>query len=254
MAERRRRAFGACRSPRSRLAQPTFPERRITAGGSGRLPLLQAAARIPDSLVMARLLLLLLVLIPGLALGQGTSPTPRPQTSATPGQGRPDPSAARRAELDRLFEALKAAPDVSGGQMVEARIRAVWAQAVSPAAQLLVRRGMRNMQGNEPAEALEDFDAALVLEPDAPDLWILRARSLARLGDRAAAARDIQEALRLEPRHFGALLALSELQDEAGDAQGALRSFDAALSIHPHMPGAQERRRELQRRAEGDAL
>ncbi|MGG5822777.1 hypothetical protein [Falsiroseomonas sp. HW251] len=191
----------------------------------------------------------LLVLLPALALAQGTPPT-----AATPGSGRPDPSAARRAELDRLFEALKQAPDTSGGQMVEARIRAVWAQQVSPAAALLLRRGMRNMQGNEAGEALEDFDAALVLEPGAADLWIMRARALGRLGDRAAAARDIQEALRLEPRHFGALLALSEMQDEAGDAAGALRSLDAALAIHPRLPGGQERRRDLVRKAEGDAL
>jgi tetratricopeptide (TPR) repeat protein len=205
---------------------------------------------------MLRPATLLLALVPSLALAQATPPTPapRPPTAAVPGQGRPDPSATRRAELDRLFEALQSAPDTSGGQMVETRIRALWAQAVSPAAQLLLRRGMRNLQGNEAGEALEDFDAALVLEPGAPDLWILRARTLARLGDRVAAARDIQEALRLEPRHFGALIALSDLQDESGDAQGALRSFDAALRVHPQMPGAQERRRDLQRKAEGDAL
>ncbi|WP_237217496.1 tetratricopeptide repeat protein [Falsiroseomonas oryziterrae] len=196
-------------------------------------------------------LLTLGLLNPPPALAQAPA---APGGTAVPGQGRPDPSAQRRAELDRLFEALRDAPDTPGGQMVESRIRAVWAQAVSPAAALLLRRGMRNLQGNEAAEALEDFDAALVLEPGAPDLWILRARALARLGDRAAAARDLQEALRLEPRHFGALLALSEFQDEAGNAVGALRSLDAALALHPRMPGAQERRRELQRRAEGDAL
>jgi len=195
--------------------------------------------------------LAILLLLPGLALAQ--SP-PAPGGPVAPGQGRPDPSAQRRAELDRLFEALRDAPDTQGGQMVEGRIRAVWAQSVSPAAALLLRRGARNLQGNEAAEALEDFDAALVLEPGAADLWILRARALARLGDRAAAARDLQEALRLEPRHFGALLTLSELQDEAGNAVGALRSLDAALALHPRLPGAQERRRELQRRAEGDAL
>ena len=80
------------------------------------------------------------------------------------------------------------------------------------------------------------------------------ARALSRLGDRAAAARDIQEALRLEPRHFGALLVLSELQEESGDLGGALRSLDAALALHPKMPGGTERRRDLARRAEGDAL
>jgi tetratricopeptide (TPR) repeat protein len=200
----------------------------------------------PDSRPMTRLAALLL-LCPALAFAQPAAP-PAPQGA------RPDAAGQRRAELDRLFEALKDAPDTAAGQMVEARIRAAWAQAISPAAQLLVRRGARNLRGNAPDEALEDFDAALVLEPAAPDAWLMRARSLAALGDRSAAARDIQEALRLEPRHFGALLQLSELQDEAGDAAGALRSLDAALSLHPRLPGGEERRRELRRRAEGDAL
>jgi tetratricopeptide (TPR) repeat protein len=193
----------------------------------------------------AVLLLALLLPVPGFA--QGTPP-------ATQRQGRPDPQAGRKAELDQLFEALRAAPDTAGGMMVESRIRAIWAKEVSPAASLLVRRGARNLQGNEPAEALEDFDAALTLEPEAADLWLMRARTFSRLGDRQAAARDLQQALRLEPRHFGALIALSELQDQAGDPAGALRTLDAALALHPHMAGGEERRRELRRRAEGDAL
>jgi tetratricopeptide (TPR) repeat protein len=197
---------------------------------------------------MLRLAALPLLLLPSFALAQGAPPaSPAPA-------GRPDPAAARQAELDRLFEALKDAPDAGGAQLVEARIRAIWARQVSPAAALLMRRGVRNLQGNAPDEALEDFDAALVLEPDAPDLWLLRSQALAALGDRRAAARDIQQALVLEPRHFIALVQLSRMQDEAGDAAGALRSFDAALALHPHMPGAEERRRELQRKAEGDAL
>ncbi len=196
---------------------------------------------------MRRLVLLLplLLLLPSVAPGQGTAP-------ASP--GRPDATAQRRAELDRLFEALKDAPDTSGARMVEARIRSVWSQAISPAAGLLLRRGARNLNASEAAEALEDFDAALVLEPNAPDVWLMRAQALARLGDRAAAARDIQEALRLEPRHFGALLQLSEMLDESGDAQGALRAFDAALALHPRLTGAEQRRRELRRKAEGDEL
>jgi tetratricopeptide (TPR) repeat protein len=193
----------------------------------------------------------LALLLPLILLADPAAAQSRPQSTAP---ARPDPAAVRRAELDRLFEALRDAPDTGGAQLVEARIRAIWARQVSPAASLLVRRGARNMQGNAPDEALEDFDAALVLEPDAPDLWLLRAQALAALGDRRAAARDIQEALRLEPRHFIALVQLSRMQEEAGDAAGALRSFDAALALHPKMAGAEERRRELRRKAEGDAL
>uniref|UniRef100_UPI0022EB56BC hypothetical protein n=1 Tax=Falsiroseomonas oryzae TaxID=2766473 RepID=UPI0022EB56BC len=92
---------------------------------------------------MLRLVALPLLLLPALASAQ--SPT-----AATPGQGRPNQAEARRAELDRLFEALKAAPDGSGAQLVEQRIRVIWAQGVSPAAGLLLRRGARNLQGNAP--------------------------------------------------------------------------------------------------------
>jgi tetratricopeptide (TPR) repeat protein len=189
--------------------------------------------------------LLLLLAAPAALHPLWAQPAPAP---------RANPAEARRAELDRLFEALKSAPDAQGGQLVETRIRALWSQSVSPATGLLLRRGLRNLQGDEAAEALEDFDAALVLDPAAADAWLLRARAQARLGDRVAAAGDLREALRLEPRHFGALLQLSELQEEAGDLPGALRSLDAALALHPRMPGGTERRRELARRAEGDAL
>jgi tetratricopeptide (TPR) repeat protein len=191
------------------------------------------------------LLILPLLILPLLFQPAFSQPGPAPRGSV---------AEQRRAELDRLFDALRTAPDTQGGQLVEQRIRAVWGQAVSPAAGLLLRRGLRNLQARESAEALEDFDAALVLEPAAPDGWVLRARAYAALGDRVSAARDLREALRLEPRHFGALVQLSELQEEAGDARGALRSLDAALALHPRMPGGTERRRDLRRKAEGDAL
>lgn len=166
-------------------------------------------------------------------------------------QPRPDP---RRVEMDRLFEALRDAPDEAGGALVEGRIRALWGEAASPAAVLLLRRGVRNMQANAPDEALEDFDAALVLSPAAAEAWHLRAQAHAALGDAAAAARDLQETLRLEPRHFGALMTLSVLQEERGDPEGALRSVDAALALHPRMRGGEQRRIELRRKAFGEEM
>lgn len=161
---------------------------------------------------------------------------------------------ARRAELDRAFEALRAAPDEAGAAMVEGRIRQLWAAAATPSVSLLMNRGMRNMQANQPGDALEDFDAALTLAPEFPEAWLLRAEALSRSGDPRAAARDLQEVLRLEPRHWVALLSLSALQDEAGDPEAALRSLQAALAINPKMPGGDKRLRDMRRKAEGEAL
>lgn len=174
--------------------------------------------------------------------------------SAVLGQApsRPATAEGRRAELERLFAALADAPDEAGGALVEGRIRALWQESVTPAVGLLVRRGLRNLNGRVAEEALEDFDAAITLEPGAAELWHLRAQAYALGGDLVSAAADLREALRLEPRHFPALVTLAGIQDQRGDAAGALRSFAAALAIHPKLRGGVARLRELRRKAEGD--
>jgi tetratricopeptide (TPR) repeat protein len=195
------------------------------------------------------------------------APAPAPPAPPAPPAGPPHGAAggglpqvgprgaeARRAELDRAFEALRTAPDEGGAMLVEGRIRQLWASAATPSVTLLMNRGLRNMQAQLPAEALEDFDAALTLAPEFTEAWLLRSQAHARAGAPVAAARDLQEVLRLEPRHWIALLSLSALQDEAGDAEGALRSLQAALAINPQMPGGANRLREMRRKAEGDAL
>jgi tetratricopeptide (TPR) repeat protein len=186
------------------------------------------------------LLALALLMSPALAAAQPQPPPSRAQES-------------RRAELDSLFEGLKVAPDDAVAAMMEGRIRTLWVEQASPATVLLMRRGARNLAARTHDEALEDFDAAIVLSPASAEAWHQRAQAYAALGDAASAARDLQEALRLEPRHFGALLTLSMLQEQAGDARAALRSMEAALALHPRLRGGAERLRELRRTAEGDA-
>lgn len=191
---------------------------------------------------------------PGRPPGQGGAPpSPHGPAANLPPPG-PRGAEARRAELDKAFEALRTAPDEAGATLVEGRIRQLWGSAATPSVSLLMNRGMRNMQANQPGDALEDFDAALTLAPEFPEAWLLRAEAHSRTGDRFAAARDLQEALRLEPRHWIALLSLSALQDEAGDAAAALRSAEAALAINPKMPGGERRLRDLRRKAEGEEL
>ena len=186
----------------------------------------------------AALVALSLLLLPVLAEAQ---PAPTRQQQS------------RQEELNGLLDALKAAPDDATAQMMESRIRVLWAESASPAAVLLLCRGARNHAAHTNDEAVEDFDAAIILSPASAEAWYQRAQAYAALGDAPAAARDLQEALRLEPRDFGALVTLSRLQEERGDAAGALRSMEAALALHPRLHGGQERLRELRRKAEGDA-
>jgi tetratricopeptide (TPR) repeat protein len=166
---------------------------------------------------------------------------------------RPGAGTQRREELNQLLDALAQAPDEAAAARIQARIQALWAEGGTPTVGLLLRKGLQNLAANAVGEAVEDLDAAITLQPDFPESWVLRAQALAASGDRRAAAADLREALRLEPRHFGALLALSDLQEDAGDFAGALRSLDAALRIHPRLSGGAQKRRELRRRALGDA-
>lgn len=184
---------------------------------------------------------LLLIALPGLA-------------QAPAGPARPPGGTALQRDLDRAFEALREAPDEPAARMAEAVIRQLWARQASAAVALLLNRGIRNLRANNPADALEDFDAAIVLAPGLADAWHWRAQAHMAVGDTLAAAMDLRECLRLEPRHFPALLTLSRLQEEAGDARGALRSFEAALALHPRLPGGAERLRELTRAAEGEEM
>lgn len=185
--------------------------------------------------------LLLLLAPPSLAVAQPSQPAPL------------SPAEMRRAMMDQLFDTLREAGDEESAALIELRIRGLWAQGASPAAALLLRRGQRNLQAGVPEEALEDLDAALTLQDDYAEAWLLRAQALAATGEPAAAARDIQQALRIEPRHFIALQQLSALQESVGDPQGALHSHEAVLALHPRIRGGQERLRELRRRALGDS-
>jgi tetratricopeptide (TPR) repeat protein len=209
--------------------------------------------------MLGRVMAAWLILQAPAALAQAPAPqgppgnTPHGPAGSLPPVG-PRGAEARRVELDRAFEALRTAPDEGGAMLVEGRIRQLWSSAATPSVTLLMNRGMRNMQAQLPAEALEDFDAALTLAPEYAEAWLLRAQAHARAGDPLAAARDLQEVLRLEPRHWIALLSLSALQDEAGNAEAALRSVQAALAINPQMPGGANRLRDLRRKAEGEEL
>jgi len=156
--------------------------------------------------------------------------------------------------LDTLFTMLKAAPDEQAAQAVETRIWQAWMLQGSPAVQLLMRRGIRNLESRALPDALEDFDAVIALAPDLAEGWNKRATVYFLMEQDDNAAKDILETLAREPRHFGALTGLALVRERQGDLMGALRAFESALAIHPKMAGGQERLRLLRRQAIGEDL
>ncbi len=171
---------------------------------------------------------------------------------ATPAAARQRPE-SRQQELDRLYKSLKTAPNEQAAAALEARIRAVWIKQGSPAAVMLLSRGDRDLQGGAAGEAVADFDAVLVLEPEYAEGFNRRAAARAALGDYAGAVADIQQVLARDPRHFSALQGLSLLAEQQGDWKGALAAWQKALDIDPRTPGGLKRLEMLQDKVDGQA-
>jgi tetratricopeptide (TPR) repeat protein len=168
------------------------------------------------------------------ALAQPPDPTPpkpiEPPTTL-PRVQRGD----RTQNLDRLFEALKIAPDDESAKYIENRIWAIWLSSASDTANLLMGRAKTALDGKDFELAIKLLNAVIDIRPDFTEAWNRRATVYYTQKDFGHALADIQEVLKREPRHFGALAGLGIILQEMGDDKRALEVFRRALAIHPHL-------------------
>src|SRR5205823_11263476 len=78
---------------------------------------------------------------------------------------------AEKAQLDRLFEALKLAPDEESAKYFENRIWAIWLNSPSDTATLLMGRVKTAIDGKEYDLALKFLNAILDIKPDYTEAW-----------------------------------------------------------------------------------
>lgn len=166
-----------------------------------------------------------------------------------PALAQPAPS---RPATDQLLSALKAAPDEQVAAALETRIEQAWLNAGSPAVTLLMSRALREMSSGAQAEALDDFDAVLDLDPELAEAYARRAVARFDTGDINGAIADVQQALKREPRHFEAFQILSRIAENRGNPKGAFAAWQKVLEIDPHTPGGAARLNELRRKAFGE--
>jgi tetratricopeptide (TPR) repeat protein len=165
-------------------------------------------------------------------------------------QTRQDP---KKAEMDALLGSLKTAPNEQVAAAIEERIKQKWVESGSPAATLLMGRGMRDLSTDSGDEALADFDSVLALEPDLQAAFSLRARAKFLTGDYQGAIQDTEAALAREPRNFMALQGLSRIAEARGDLKGALLAWQKVMEIDPRTPDGDKRLRELNRKVNGES-
>lgn len=95
------------------------------------------------------------------------------------------------------------------------------------------------------AEATEDLDRVLALDPQRAAAWVLRAAAQRNLGAFAQAERDVAHALALAPGNAEALLERGTLRRLGGDVQGARSDWERAIALAPGSPAAEAAARHL---------
>lgn len=95
------------------------------------------------------------------------------------------------------------------------------------------------------AEALEDLDRAVVLDPSHSDSWALRATAQRQLGRIEAAEGDVAKALALAPDDADALLERAALRRAKGDVRGARADWERVARVAPDSETADLARRNL---------
>src|SRR5260370_996178 len=116
--------------------------------------------------------------------------------------------------LDRLFAALKVAPDDESAKYIENRIWAIWLASSSDTANLLMGRAKSAADGKDFDLAIRLLTAVIDIRPDFTEAWNPRATVYYTKKHFSHPPPDIHEVLAPEPRHFGALSGLGIILQE----------------------------------------
>ena len=180
---------------------------------------------------------------------------PEPPKPIEPPAQLPRPQHGDKAQnLDRLFEALKVAPDEESAKYVEGRIWALWLASQSDTANLLMGRVKTASEAKDYDLAIKLLDSIIEIRPDFIEAWNRRATIYYSKKEFGRAMEDIHEVLAREPRHFGALSGLGIILQEIGDDKHALEVFRRALAIHPHLERIPDLVKKLSEKVDGRDL
>ena len=98
---------------------------------------------------------------------------------------------------------------------------------------LALRLSEVDAESRQPDRSLELIDRVLELEPRAPDLLVQRSRILASLGRDGEAQAVLLESLRIDPYHLPSYTALVEVLRKTGDFETGRATLTAALARVP---------------------
>ncbi|MCA8882859.1 MAG: tetratricopeptide repeat protein [Rhodobacteraceae bacterium] len=141
--------------------------------------------------------------------------------------------------MDDLFVQLHQ-PDLENWQPVEDEIWVLWSQSGSASADLLLERGRRALNEQDPETAIEHLSALIDHAPNFAEGYNARATAYFELQRLGLSLHDVEATLALNPRHFGALTGLALILEQLGDSRRALSAYRAVNAIHPHRPDVKD--------------
>jgi tetratricopeptide (TPR) repeat protein len=137
--------------------------------------------------------------------------------------------------LDRLFQALRAAPTAESAKYIENRIWATWAAQGGDTAALLMTRVRTATEGKDYDLAIKLLTAIIDIKPDYIEAWNRRATLYFLKRDYQSAMADLRGVLEREPRHFGAWAGIGMILNDIGDEPRALAAFRRAVELYPRI-------------------
>src|SRR6202790_2800385 len=156
--------------------------------------------------------------------------------------------------LDRLFEALKLAPDDESAKYVENRIWAMWIATDSDTTTLLMTRVKAAIDAKDLDLGIKLLTAIIDIKPDYLEAWNRRATIYYMKKDFDDSLSDIHEVLKREPRHFGALSGWGMIMKGVGEDKQALEAFRRALAVHPRLEHIPDLVKQLTEKVEGRGI
>ncbi len=128
---------------------------------------------------------------------------------------------------------------------------ALLAQSDLKEAIVYFHRGINRHTSGDTKGAIEEYNQALQLHPNFPEVYYKRGISRHKLGDLKGAILDYNKAISLNANYPGIYNHRGFTRHNLGDLKGAIADFNKALSLNPNFPEAYQNRG-ITRNALGD--
>ncbi len=103
-------------------------------------------------------------------------------------------------------------------------------------------RGINRHTSGDTKGAIEEYNQALQLHPNFPEVYYKRGISRHKLGDLKGAIADYTQAISLNSNYPGIYNHRGFTRHDLGDLKGAIVDFNKALSLNPKFPEAYQNR------------